>query len=450
MSTSIKHYRNSFLDIENDKIRILMDPWVNTANEGSWAAAEKGNEYILNSVKKKNIDYIYISHLHTDHYDLKFLKELKKKQKKTFKIIIKKFKDNRLKNELMSNGFQSKNIIDIPEYKIQKLNNQSKIIILPQVSSSNTPSEYIKYDLDTSCVFIDKNISLYNQVDNPYSLKDIKLVMKNLKKIINTEFDLAFVPYCAASEFPQSFINLKRNDKKKKVIDERIKKFLLTGKAIGCSNIIPAGGSYMLDSIFSKLNKFLAIPRFDQIKSIYDKSKNNKFNLIDTQKNFFIANCHKIKFEKNNFNEIFKSVLTKSEKNTGYNKIIGSFSQKKIEILLKNLENKMPDFKKILYDKTKTEIEINVWSKQPVLIDNLKKNSPLFVHKIKFEKKKQLTLKIHMYYKLLLGIIHNLVSWNEVQNHCLYERKPNIYDPDSVFWMNLYKFPKIIKNNVSK
>jgi hypothetical protein len=55
-----------------------------------------------------------------------------------------------------------------------------------------------------------------------------------------------------------------------------------------------------------------------------------------------------------------------------------------------------------------------------------------------------------MYYKLLLGIIHNLVSWNEVQNHCLYERKPNIYDPDSVFWMNLYKFPKIIKNNVSK
>jgi len=61
-----------------------------------------------------------------------------------------------------------------------------------------------------------------------------------------------------------------------------------------------------------------------------------------------------------------------------------------------------------------------------------------------------LTLKVHMYYKLLLGIIHNLVSWNEVQNHCLYERKPNIYDPDSVFWMNLYKFPKIIKNNVSK
>ncbi len=45
-----------------------------------------------------------------------------------------------------------------------------------------------------------------------------------------------------------------------------------------------------------------------------------------------------------------------------------------------------------------------------------------------------------MYYKLLLGIINKLVSWNEVQNHCLFERRPNNYDPDVVFWMNLYKY----------
>ena len=37
-------------------------------------------------------------------------------------------------------------------------------------------------------------------------------------------------------------------------------------------------------------------------------------------------------------------------------------------------------------------------------------------------------------------MIRNKVSWNEVQNHCLYERKPNKYDPDTVMWLNLYKF----------
>ena len=32
------------------------------------------------------------------------------------------------------------------------------------------------------------------------------------------------------------------------------------------------------------------------------------------------------------------------------------------------------------------------------------------------------------------------LSWNEVQNHCLFERRPNKYDPDTVMWLNLYKF----------
>ena len=419
-----------------------MDPWLYTANEGSWAASKNGDNYIFDSLKTKKVDYIYISHLHTDHFDLKFLKKLKKRQKKTFKIIIKKFKDNRLKNVLMLNGFNSKNIIDISEYEIYKLKDQAKIIILPQVSSSNTPSEYIKYDLDTSCVFIDENISLFNQVDNPYSLQDIKLVMKNLKKIIKTKFDLAFVPYCAASEFPQSFINLKRSSEKRNKINERIKKFLLVGKKIECSNIIPAGGSYRLDNIFSKLNKFLAIPNFDQIKNIYKKFNKNKFNLIDSEQSFFVANNHKIIFKKNDFNINFKSVINKSEKNIRYNKIRTSFSKTKIMNVIKKLEKGMPNFKKELYDKTRTEIQISVWPKQPILIDNLHKKKPYLEHRIVFRKKKKITLKVHLYYKLLLGIINNSISWNEVQNHCLYERRPNVYDPDAVFWMNLYKFPK--------
>ena len=107
-----------------------------------------------------------------------------------------------------------------------QLNKKTKFIILPQESSSNTPSQYIKYDLDTSCVFIDDNVSIYNQVDNPYSTSDIKHVLKRLKKIINIKFDLAFIPYCAASEFPQSFVNLNRKKEKINIINSRITKFV--------------------------------------------------------------------------------------------------------------------------------------------------------------------------------------------------------------------------------
>ena len=118
-------------------------------------------------------------------------------------MIIKKFKDNRLKNYLINCGFKKNYIIDLNEFEVLNLNNKSKIIILPQESSSNTASHYIKYDLDTSCVYLDDNIRLYNQVDNPYSLSDITKIMKKLKKKIDIKFDLAFIPYCAASDYPK-------------------------------------------------------------------------------------------------------------------------------------------------------------------------------------------------------------------------------------------------------
>ena len=328
MPTSIKHYRNSFLDIENEKIRIFLDPWVNTANEGSWAASKKGSNFVLESLKRKEVDYIYISHLHTDHFDIKFLKLLKKKQKKKFKLIIKKFKDDRLKNQLIRSGFEKNQILDINEFEILKLDKNSNFIILPQISSSNTPSEYIKYDLDTSCVFFDDNVNLYNQVDNPYSLSDIKFIMKKLKKLVNIKFDLAFIPYCAASEFPQSFVNLNRLKEKNFVINSRIKKFVNIAEQINCKNVIPAGGSYLLDNIFSGLNRYLAVPNFNKISKLFKKHKSKNFDLINTNKYYFIFENKKISLKKNNFLKYFESHISFNKQNIGYNKITKKFSIK--------------------------------------------------------------------------------------------------------------------------
>ena len=83
---------------------------------------------------------------------------------------------------------------------------------------------------------------------------------------------------------------------------------------------------------------------------------------------------------------------------------------------------------------------MNIWPRQPVSIKNLKKKDASIKHRVFFDKRKKIKLKVHVYYKLLLGMIRSKVSWNEVQNHCLYERKPNKYDPDTVMWLNLYKF----------
>ena len=105
--------------------------------------------------------------------------------------------------------------------------------------------------------------------------------------------------------------------------------------------------------------------------------------------------------------------------------------------MLKKLESKIPDFKKKLYDKTNTRIEFCIWNNHPVLVNKIKSKEPPLRHQIKFFSiEKRIKLKIHIYYKLLIAIIYKKISWNEVQNHCLFERKPNTYDPDAVFWMN--------------
>ena len=248
-------------------------------------------------------------------------------------------------------------------------------------------------------------------------------------------FRISFCPTSHASR------QRKRLKEKNKVIDLSVKKFLSIAKNITVKNVIPAGGTYLLDSIFSNLNKFLAIPNYSTVNKIYKRSK-SRFKLINPEKFFFIAEKNKIKLAKNNFKKNFQSAITKSENNIEYNKIKVKFSKNKIIKIIKKLEENIPSFRKNLYDSLKTEIELNVWSKQPVLIKNLLKLPPPISHKIIFkkEKKRGIKLKIHIYYKVLLSIIYGKVSWNNVQNHCLYERKPNIYEPDVIFWMNFYKF----------
>jgi hypothetical protein len=48
MPAVVKNYRNSFIEVFNDQIRILMNPWVSTANFGlGRPLKEKINIYLI-------------------------------------------------------------------------------------------------------------------------------------------------------------------------------------------------------------------------------------------------------------------------------------------------------------------------------------------------------------------------------------------------------------------
>ena len=64
----VTHYANSFISVKSQKSYIVCDPWLGDTNENAW------NTYPITNHKKIKIentkpDYIYISHLHCDHFD---------------------------------------------------------------------------------------------------------------------------------------------------------------------------------------------------------------------------------------------------------------------------------------------------------------------------------------------------------------------------------------------
>ena len=104
------------------------------------------------------------------------------------------------------------------------------------------------------------------------------------------------------------------------------------------------------------------------------------------------------------------------------------------------LEKNFGSKKLEIYTKLKTSISLEIYDKQPLKISQLKSYKKKVSHTIfNNEKKKIITLKVHMSFKVLYLLINSIISWNELQALCLFERKPNIYEPDANFWLNLYK-----------
>ena len=106
---TVTYFYSACVAIETKDIRLLCDPWFSEgAYDGSWYHFPKPIEPIE---RIGTVDYIYISHIHPDHYDPEFLK-------KYFEIygekpiLIGDWKNNYLKNALVREGFNYKIIND--------------------------------------------------------------------------------------------------------------------------------------------------------------------------------------------------------------------------------------------------------------------------------------------------------------------------------------------------
>ena len=431
----ITHFANSFINITSGNTNLICDPWIGTTDENAWISDPINNQghKIVNSINPK---FIYISHLHCDHFDKNLLRKIKNKN---FCFLIKKFKSPILKKRIQSLGF--KKIIELKEWTPFRLNKDLTVAIVPQISNNNEDIESaIEYDLDTSIIVKcnNENKVFYNNVDNPLASKHIKKIKNFIKRKFKKNVDVSTFNIGAASEYPQCFLNVNRNKEKKKIIKKSFQNVYKKISILKSPIFFPSGGSYKISGKFFDLNKFVAIPNSHQLKKMGSK-KIQLINLIGG-KSLLINNNLKV-LGQNKTNYSFKNNKIRKLKYM-YEKQSDKFNLSQFnEVFYESLANYFTRIRRYKVNKA--------WDVNFYLFDNLKlnKKNNIDFKKSKLLKKynlnypnngKKYLLELFLDSKLFLTLLKRKISWNTALSGSLilFKRKPNKFVPDIPFSLN--------------
>ncbi len=428
----ITYIKSATVLLESNGVKILTDPWlVDGEYYGSWY------HYPKLELKKEffeNIDFIYLSHIHPDHFSRKTFQLLNK----NIPVLIHRYESKFLKDNLERLGFKA---IELEHNKRTHLKNGVHINILaadncnPELCAKLlgcgiVETKFGSTQIDSLCVIDNGEFTLVNTNDCLYSLAKDCI---NIIKKTNPKIDLLLVGYAGAGPYPQCF-KMPEN-KKTEEADKKIKQFLDHGlKYIHELNpefVLPFAGTYVLGGKLSALNKYRGVPEIEHAADYFANNASSKVILMNSYENFDLKN--------KTFSKPYEKTDFAKKENYIHNilpeKLMDYEHEKKpsIEELIPLLEKAYLRFelkrKEISYGtETKVLIRLDEQHWYSIsgdgsgigLIDNEKKE--------KIKKFISYELDIRLLKNLLLG--PRYAHWNnaEVGSHVQYERVPNVYE----------------------
>ena len=387
--------------------KILCDPWiVPGVFEGSWFHYPP----LKTKVKDlQNVDAIYVSHIHPDHYD-----EQNFNFPKQIPLIILDEGPNFLKKNLLKNGYE--NFIDIKDKQTIKFNEFNLTLYKPFIGHIYEES-LLGNLVDSAIVLKDKNTTAINFNDNTPTDKACIDLNEKFKNI-----DLAMLNYNAAGPYPSCFDNLSEKEKfdeNKRILKRNFDYLCKIIPLLKPKSVMPFAGSYIIGGKNYKKNKYLGTTTWDQCAEYLEKNLHSKVNVVCLRENQIFDISKQIneqKYEKLNLKEM--DIYIDSIKKYKYDYENDP---------MPNVEKMIDDIaiaKKKLYEKTqqfKIKLETNVI----INIDGLKIN-------ILKGKDKKRTLECKMDKRLLRRILDRKSHWNnaEIGTHINFIRNPNKMEPD--------------------
>lgn len=453
---SIIHIRNTVkitylgsasILVEDNGTKVLCDPWlVDGEFYGSWAHYPPVN-YAPNEFN--DVDFIYVSHIHPDHFSVRTLSKMNKK----IPILLHDFHYKYLKDNIVQLGFTP---IELQHNKRTHLKNDTYINIL--AADNCDPQLCFKYfgcglaekkfgstSIDSMSVIDNGKEVMVNTNDCPFSLGQTSAsIIKNAYR----EIDMLLVGYSSATAYPQCFdlTESERENAKKSIIQKFLSQSESYVNLLKPRFFLPFAGRYVLSGKNWILNEKRAVPELEDAYEYFINSP----NIDQSKQKCVILNL------KSSFN-------TKTGKaSQSYDKIDKNEKRAYIEQVLANqkydyeLESE-PATEEILeliprcyerFERKRKEQGFN--SDTKVLLDvnndrilsiSCDGNGYSFISKeeaSKINKFVSISLDKKLLRWLLLG--PKLAHWNnaEIGSHLRYKRKPDIYERGLFYCLNFF------------
>jgi len=234
-----------------DGTRVLCDPWIaNGVFEGSWYHYPPLSTTPADVL---NVDAVYVSHLHPDHFDERFFNF-----DKNIPIIALEHGHNFLRKKLLELGYNNLVLVKDGETVAFK---EFAITLFAPFTRNNFHEAEIGNLIDSAMVIECDGMKAFNANDNTPTPE----TCTSLKQRFGT-IDLAMINYNAAGPYPGSFANLSDDEKRSehdRILDRNIAYMHTLVETLAPRMVLPFAGAYILGGHLSRLNDFLGTTTWD-------------------------------------------------------------------------------------------------------------------------------------------------------------------------------------------
>lgn len=391
---------------------ILCDPWiVDGVFDGSWFHYPPLATTLSDL---QDVDAIYLSHLHPDHFD-----ERNFRFSKSTRIIVLDHGPNFLLKKLQQLGYQ--NLITVKDGETVPFKEFELTLFAPFAKHNFHYSE-VGNLIDSAILFSSNGLSALNTNDNTLTLDAAHRLVERFG-----QFDLAMLNYNAAGPYPSCFDNLSEQEKfaeHERILKRNFDHVLGLLKILNPRAFLPFAGAYVLAGRQNHKNAYLGTTTWDACASyIRDRYTGCKTITLREGTSFNLATCHADReYQPIDLSEM-KSYITGKLATVSYPyesdpvpveaEIVGA-----LELAAKHMHSRM-----LKYGiRSKKKVYSEVFGNQYEIYPRFAQVGELVDDRL------ECRLDERLLWRILRGISH----WNnaEIGGHIDFVRTPNDYDPD--------------------